>query len=93
MIVGFKRDYNVAKYVSLFRSFETFDQLNYHRILFIGRHTYTWVVLLTFSPVKYTMKMIIKFNKLYTKLKIRNYLIISCRPINYYLYHHGLRDL
>ena len=31
-------------------------------------HTYTWVVLLVYLPAKYTVKMIIKFKKLYTKL-------------------------
>ena len=39
-----------------------------------ARQTYIGVVLLTFSSVKYTVKMLIKFNKLYIKLKVMDLL-------------------
>ena len=52
-------------------------------IIFYRRcHTCIRGFLLTFSQAKYTVKMIIKFNKFYTKLNIRIYLFVSCRPVN-----------
>ena len=41
----------------------------------------------------YTVKAMIKLNKLYIKLMIMTYLIILCRLINCFLQHHRLRVL
>ena len=45
------------------------------------------------SSAKYTVKAMIKFNKLYIKLTIMTYLIILCRLINFFLQHCRLRVL
>ena len=50
-------------------------------------------LLLTSSSAKYTVKAMIKFNKLYIKLTIMTYLIILCRLINCFLQHRQLRVL
>ena len=58
-----------------------------HREYYIGGHANIKVVWLTFSAAKYTVKMITKFNKLYTNLKIGTYWIISCRLFSCYRLH------
>ena len=44
------------------------------------RHAFMVLVLLTFSSSKYTVKVVIKFNQLYTKLAMWTHLIIHHRP-------------
>ena len=59
-------------------------------------HDDTVLVMLMFVdifPAKLTLKMIINFSKLYTKLKTKTYLTVSCKRINHYVQHHRLRDL
>ena len=51
-------------------------------ICYYSRRSCMVVFLLTLSSAKYTVEMMIEFNKLCIKLNMKTFLIISCRLIN-----------